>query len=96
MSWKMAVQRFERFSTALYLFLGWTIIVAIVPLFSAVSLPAIMLLAIGGLLYSIGVIFYLWEQLAYQQAIWHGLVIAAAGCHYAAIMGEIALAGGCG
>jgi hemolysin III len=86
--------RFERFSVVLYLFLGWTIVVAIDPLFSSVSLPAIMLLVIGGVLYSVGVVFYLWEQLAYQQAIWHGFVIAAAGCHYAAVMGEIALADG--
>lgn len=88
------LRRFERFSVVLYLFLGWTIVVAIDPLFSSVSLPAIMLLVIGGVLYSVGVVFYLWERLAYQQAIWHGFVIAAAGCHYAAVFGEIALAGG--
>ena len=64
------------------------------PLFSSVSQPAIMLLVIGGVLYSVGVVFYLWERLAYQQAIWHGFVIAAAGCHYAAVVGEVALAGG--
>jgi hemolysin III len=46
------LQRFERFSVVLYLFLGWTIVVAIDPLFSSVSLPAIMLLVIGGVLYS--------------------------------------------
>jgi hemolysin III len=88
------LQRFERFSVVLYLFLGWTIVVAIEPLFSSVSQPAIMLLVIGGVFYSVGVVFYLWERLAYQQAIWHGFVIAAAGCHYAAVFGEIALAGG--
>lgn len=88
------LQRFERLSVVLYLFLGWTIVVAIDPLFSSVSLPAIMLLVIGGVLYSVGVVFYLWERLAYQQAIWHGFVIAAAGCHYAAVVGEVALAGG--
>ena len=73
---------------------GWTIVVAIDPLFSSVSQPAIMLLVIGGVFYSVGVVFYLWERLAYQQAIWHGFVIAAACCHYAAVFGEIALAGG--
>jgi hemolysin III len=67
--------------------------VAIDPLFSSVSLPAIMLLVIGGVLYSVGVLFHLWERLPYQQAIWHGFVIAAAGCHYAAVLGEIALPG---
>jgi hemolysin III len=90
----LRLQRFERFSVVLYLFLGWTIVVAIEPLRSSVSPQAVILLAMGGVLYSIGVIFYLWERLAYQQAIWHGFVIAAAGCHYAAVMGEIALTGG--
>ena len=63
------------------------------PLFSAVSVATIALLAAGGVLYSVGVIFHLWERLAYQQPIWHGFVVAGAACHYAAVFGEIALPG---
>lgn len=85
--------RFERLSVVLYLFLGWTILVAIKPLYAAVSVPAIILLVAGGLLYSLGVLFHLWEQLPYQQPIWHGFVLAAAVCHYVAVLGEIALPG---
>jgi hemolysin III len=62
-------------------------------LFMATSLPAIALLAVGGILYSAGVLFHLWERLAYQQPIWHGCVAAAAACHYAPVLGEIALPG---
>jgi hemolysin III len=87
------VNRFARLSVALYLFLGWTIVVAIEPLLASVSPPAIMLLVIGGVLYTIGMLFHLWERLPYQQAIWHGFVAAAAVCHYAAVMGEVALPG---
>jgi hemolysin III len=87
------VNRFARLSVALYLFLGWTIVVAIEPLLASVSPPAIMLLVIGGVLYTIGMLFHLWERLPYQQAIWHGFVAAAAVCHYTAIMGEVALPG---
>jgi hemolysin III len=87
------VNRFERLSVVLYLFLGWTILVAIDALFMATSFPAIVLLGTGGILYSVGVLFHLWEQLAYQQPIWHGCVAAAAACHYAAVLGEIALPG---
>jgi hemolysin III len=54
---------------------------------------AIVLLAGGGILYTVGVMFHLWERLPYQQAIWHGFVVAGAACHYAAILGETALAG---
>jgi hemolysin III len=87
------VNRFERLSVVLYLSLGWTILVAIDALFMATSLPAIALLAAGGILYSVGVVFYLWERLAYQQPIWHGCVVAAAASHYAAVLGEVALPG---
>jgi hemolysin III len=87
------VNRFERLSVVLYLFLGWTILVAIDPLFMATSPPAIVLLATGGILYSVGVLFHLWKRLAYQQPIWHGFVAAGAACHYAAVLGEIALPG---
>jgi hemolysin III len=89
----MWVNRFARLSVVLYLFLGWTIVVAIEPVLASISPPAILLLVIGGVLYSIGVLFHLWEQLPYQQAIWHGFVAAAAVCHYAAIMGDVALPG---
>lgn len=86
------VKRFERLSVMLYLFLGWTILVAIEPLAASASLPAIVLLAAGGILYSVGVLFHLWKRLAYQQPIWHGFVAAGAACHYAAVL-DVALPG---
>jgi hemolysin III len=85
--------RFERLSVALYLVLGWTLLIAIKPLIASVSFTAIALLVAGGILYSIGVMFHLWESLPYQQPIWHGFVIAGAACHYAAVLGEIAAPG---
>jgi hemolysin III len=64
--------------------------VAIDRLITAVSLPALILLAAGGILYSIGVLFYRWHRLPYQRAIWHGFVLAAAACHYFAILDVLA------
>ncbi len=87
-------RRFDRWSVAFYQALGWTIVVAIEPLARSVSVPALVLLGTGGLLYSAGVVFYLWDGLPYQRAIWHALVLAGAACHYAAVLGEIALPGG--
>jgi hemolysin III len=78
--------RFETLSTAAYLSLGWTILVAINPLIAAVSLRAFVLLAAGGLLYSVGVLFYWWHRLPFHRAIWHGCVLMAAACHYFAIL----------
>jgi hemolysin III len=80
----------ETLSIAAYLLLGWTILVAIDRLIAAVSLPALILLAAGGSLYSIGVLFCQWDRLPYQKAIWHGFVLTAAACHYFAILDILA------
>jgi hemolysin III len=88
------VNHFARLSVVLYLFLGWTIVIAIEPLLATVSPPAILLLVLGGVLYSIGVLFHLWERLPYQRAIWHGFVAAAAMCHYVAIIDQVVLPSG--
>ncbi|WP_342361948.1 PAQR family membrane homeostasis protein TrhA [Terrarubrum flagellatum] len=77
--------KFDRLSIAIYLVLGWAAIVAVKPMLTSLPLPTTILLAIGGLLYSVGVLFYLWHKLKYQNAIWHSFVAGAAGCHYAAI-----------
>jgi hemolysin III len=85
-------RRFERLSVAAYLLLGWSIVVALDPLLAAVSTSGITLLFAGGLLYSLGVVFHLWSRLPYQNAIWHAFVLAAAVCHFNAVLGEVATA----
>jgi hemolysin III len=52
----------------------------------------LVLIAVGGVIYSIGVVFHLWERLPYQNAIWHWLVLSAAVCHYIAVFNEVAVA----
>jgi len=79
-------RRFERLSMLLYLALGWTILVGVRPLFDAVPLPAIVMLGIGGLLYTVGVVFHLWHRLPYHNAIWHGFVLGAAACQWVAVL----------
>ncbi len=82
----------EGISTALYLGLGWVILIAPGALFASVPLPAIVLLAAGGLLYMTGILFHLWQQLPYHNAVWHGFVMSAAGCHWAAVLDGVVLA----
>ena len=89
----MYPRRWEMFTIALYVGLGWSILVAINPLLQSVSVPSLILIGAGGVLYSIGVIFHLWDRLPYQNAIWHWLVLIAAACHYIAITNEVAIAG---
>jgi hemolysin III len=84
---KLFAPRFlERLSTALYLVQGWAVIAAWEPLMSALPGVALTLLMIGGVLYTVGVVFHLWERLPYQNAIWHGFVLSAASCHFAAVI----------
>lgn len=78
-------KRLEGVTTGLYIALGWVGIVAIEPIFASLGVAALVLLGIGGALYTIGVFFHLWERLPYQNAIWHGFVVAGAGTHYGAV-----------
>lgn len=70
----------------LYIGMGWLVVAAMGPMIEAVPLAAIILLAVGGALYTAGVPFYTWHSLPFRRAIWHGFVLVAAGVHYAAVM----------
>ncbi|QEL26588.1 hemolysin III family protein [Bosea sp. F3-2] len=76
--------RFDRLSIALYLIIGWS---GIVMWESIAQLPsiALWLMLAGGLLYTVGVVFHLWQSLPFQNAIWHAFVLVASGCFYGAV-----------
>ena len=82
-------RRLEGVTTGLYIALGWVGIVALEPLFMSLGIAVLVLLGIGGALYTLGVIFHLWERLPYQNAIWHGFVVAGAGTHYGAVLSSL-------
>ena len=73
-------------STAIYLAMGWIVLIAIKPMLTAVEPGGLLLLLLGGLAYSGGVIFYLWKRLPYNHAIWHLFVLAGSFCHFFAIL----------
>jgi hemolysin III len=85
-------RRAEGVSLVAYLVLGWMILVGMRPMLSAVDVATLVLIAVGGVLYSIGAGFHLWRALPFHDAIWHSLVLSAAGCHYAAILHGVVLA----
>jgi len=85
-------RRWEMLSIALYIGLGWSIVIAINPMMQTLATNSLILIAAGAMMYSIGVIFHMWDRLPYQNAIWHWLVLAAAACHYLAILNEVAIA----
>lgn len=75
----------NRLAIVVYLALGWSGVVILQPLVTVVSHEALLLLAAGGIVYSLGVIFFVWERLPYQTAIWHAFVLAGTACHFGAV-----------
>ena len=84
--------RFDRVSIALYLFLGWSGLLVFHQLAASFSQRTMALIMLGGVFYTVGVIFHVWSQLRFQNAIWHGFVLIAAGCHYSAVVSSVGLA----
>jgi len=82
-------QIFDRISIGFYLALGWAGLAAVAPLVPFLQVSTLVLLGAGGLLYTAGVVFHMWERLPFQNAIWHAFVLSAAAVHYAAVLEEI-------
>jgi len=78
--------RNKRISIGLYLGLGWLVVIAIRPMLANVAPGGLILLLAGGLLYSLGVIFYMWKTMIYHHVIWHLFVLAGSTCHFFAVL----------
>ncbi|HEX5340464.1 MAG TPA: hemolysin III family protein [Gammaproteobacteria bacterium] len=63
--------RFDGLSTIAYVLMGWIGLAAFVPLVHSLPLPSLMLVIAGGLAYTVGAVFYAWESLPFNHAIWH-------------------------
>jgi hemolysin III len=74
--------RFEIFSLILYLFMGWLVVFDIQALLQNVDFTGIVLLAGGGLAYTVGIIFYVLDRVKYSHVIWHLFVLMGSVFHY--------------
>jgi hemolysin III len=79
------LRRFSSIRLILYITMGWAAIVAIKPLAASVPRGALILIVMGGLMYTVGIIFYLWRRLPYHHAIWHLFVLSGSILHYGAV-----------
>jgi hemolysin III len=77
--------RFPRLSLLTYIMMGWLIIVAISEMLAKVPSGALWLLLAGGITYTAGAVFYLWERIPYNHAIWHLFVLGGSTCHFLAV-----------
>ena len=77
--------RFKVLSLVTYLAMGWLSLIVIYELTEKLALGRVTLLAAGGIVYSLGVIFYVCKRIPYNHAIWHGFVLGGSVCHFLAI-----------
>ena len=77
--------RARRLQLLLYLVMGWGVIAAARPLLRELATPGLVLLAAGGMAYSLGVVFFLWRR-PFHHAVWHVFVLGGSICHFFAVL----------
>lgn len=82
--------KFEKLSTLVYLAMGWMLVFVGKSFLEKIPGDVMWMLAIGGLSYTLGVVFYRWKKLPYHHAIWHLFVLGGSICHYVAILLAVA------
>jgi hemolysin III len=73
----------------LYLVMGWLAVFAVEPLLETLEPAGVVLLILGGVTYSVGIIFYVWRRLPYNHAVWHGFVLGGSALHFASVIGFV-------
>ena len=74
------------FSSLIYLAMGWAVLAFAVPLYARMTGPAFTMVVVGGVVYSLGVVFYLMKRLPYHHAIWHLFVVGGSVCQFFAVL----------
>lgn len=82
----LCLEKWPAFSVGLYVLMGWLAIIAIKPMLASLPTGGLAWLVAGGIVYTVGVIFFVWERLPYNHAIWHGFVSAGSVCHFIAVL----------
>jgi len=80
------IDHFRKLSTLVYVLMGWLCIIALKQMLLAIPPVNLILIVIGGLIYTAGVIFYAWHRLPYNHAVWHLFVLGGSICHYLSIL----------
>lgn len=76
----------RRLSVAIYLAMGWLVLIAIEPLIQSLHSQGVLLLFLGGVAYTLGLVFYAWRRLPYNHAVWHVFVLAGSACHFSCVL----------
>lgn len=79
------LHRFRKLMVAIYLLMGWMFVLAGKQIYLNLATESLVFLLLGGIAYSVGVVFYLWRKLPYSHGIWHLFVLAGSILHFFAI-----------
>ncbi|HEY8669157.1 MAG TPA: hemolysin III family protein [Tepidisphaeraceae bacterium] len=82
----MFTGRFTVLSTILYVAMGWVCLAVAHPLLMHLPFGGIVWLLAGGVAYTGGVIFFVWDNLPFNHAVWHLFVLAGSACHFFAVV----------
>jgi len=80
------INRFPVLSTTIYIVMGWLIVFVIKPLALNIARGGLILIGLGGIFYTSGVVFYAFQRMKYNHLIWHFFVLAGSIAHYFAIL----------
>lgn len=81
--------RFRGLSTAIYVAMGWLVVIAIGPVAAALDAWTLGWIIAGGVFYTLGTFFYMRDSIPYAHAIWHLFCIAGSVCHYVAVLAQV-------
>ena len=87
----ISIKKWHKLSLLLYLLMGWSVVFAVKPLLELITPEGFALLLIGGLFYSIGVIFYKAKKTRFMHSVWHLFVLIGSAFHYFFILFYIIL-----
>ncbi|MBU0506761.1 MAG: hemolysin III family protein [bacterium] len=82
----VCINRFEHLSVVIYILMGWFCMMGMHQIIKKLEFGGIVLLAAGGIIYTLGVVFYAWKRLPYNHMVWHIFVLAGSICHYFAFL----------
>ena len=84
-----SISKFEKVSVGLYVFMGWLCVIAAKQFLANVPQLSLVLLVFGGLSYTVGVLFYVWDRLPYNHAVWHLFVLGGSIFHYFSVLNTL-------
>ena len=85
----ISVEKFKKFSMVCYICMGWAVVIGIKQVYDLMPRPGFVLLFIGGVLYTVGIIFYAMKKFKYMHSVWHLFVLAGSILHFFCIYGYV-------